>query len=290
MTILLDGNKIAADIKAELKEEISKLSVQPRLDVILVGDHPPSKVYVKKKCLACEEVGIKSQVHFADATQEKEVISLIRNKLNKNWLVDGILVQLPLPESWNVNNIFDAIHPDKDVDVFNPVNVGLLVQNRPKFLPPTPHAVQQIFKRSGLQLAGKHVVVINRSNIVGKPLSSMLIQDNGLYDNATVTVCHINTPPEILKEICLSADVIVVAVGIPNFLTADMVREDQIIIDVGINRIGEKKIVGDAHPEINGKVAYLTPVPGGVGPCTVAMLLYNAVEAAKFYINNEEQS
>lgn len=279
MANIIDGNAIAQAIKDEIKAEISALKLKPKLSVILVGNNPASKIYVNKKCEACAEVGIVSETHYFDEDEYLNVKARI-NKLNCDESVHGILIQLPLPKGWDQNILFNIVNPKKDVDVFNPINVGLLVQNRPRFLPPTPQAVQQIFKRSNLSLAGKHVVVINRSNIVGKPLSSMLVQDNGLYANATVTVCHDNTPPEILKQICLSADVIVVAVGIPNFLTVDMVTERQVIIDVGITRVG-KKIVGDVHPEVNDKVSWITPVPGGVGPCTVACLLVNTLEASK---------
>lgn len=279
MANILDGNTISQLIKDEIKAEINDLKLTPKLSVILVGDNNASKIYVKKKCEACAEVGIESEAYYFGEDEYLNVKAKL-NELNCDESVHGILIQLPLPKNWDQNTLLNIINPKKDVDVFNPINVGLLVQNRPRFLPPTPQAVQQIFKRSNLSLAGKHVVVINRSNIVGKPLSSMLIQDNGLYANATVTVCHDNTPPTILKQICLSADVIVVAVGIPDFLTADMVTERQIIIDVGITRVG-KKIVGDVHPDVQNKVSWITPVPGGVGPCTVACLLINTLEAAK---------
>lgn len=279
MANILDGIAISQFIKNEIKEEINDLGIKPKLAVILVGDNPASKVYVSKKCQACAEVGIASEAYYFGEDEFLNVKAKL-NELNCDDSVHGILIQLPLPKKWDQNLLFNIINPKKDVDVFNPINVGLLVQNRPRFLPPTPQAVQQIFKRSHLSLAGKHVVVINRSNIVGKPLSSMLIQDNGLYANATVTVCHDNTPPSILKQICLSADVIVVAVGIPNFLTTDMVSEHHIVIDVGITRLG-KKIVGDVDPEVNKKVSWITLVPGGVGPVTVSCLLMNTLKAAK---------
>jgi methylenetetrahydrofolate dehydrogenase (NADP+)/methenyltetrahydrofolate cyclohydrolase len=246
--------------------------------VVLVGNNEASTIYVKKKLEACKSVGIECVIHHYVATEEEKVLDRIKT-LNKYSSCNGILVQLPLPIGFDNNRIFDMIDPLKDVDVFHPENVGLLVQNRPRFLPPTPHAVREIVK-SVTNLVGKHVVVINRSNIVGKPLSSMLIQDNGEYANATVTVCHDKTSPAQLKAICLTADIIVVAVGIPNFLTPDMVNENQIIVDVGINRL-ENKIVGDVHPFVAEHVAYITPVPGGVGPVTVAMLLYNTVEAVR---------
>ena len=279
MANVLDGNAISQLIKDEIKAEINELNIKPKLCVILVGDNAASKIYVKKKCEACALVGIESETYYFTEDEYLNVKAKV-NELNYDDSVHGILIQLPLPKDWDQNTVFNIINPKKDVDVFNPINVGLLVQNRPRFLPPTPQAVQQIFKRSNLSLAGKHVVVINRSNIVGKPLSNMLIQDDGLYANATVTVCHDNTPPEILKQICLSADVIVVAVGIPDFLTTDMVTERQVIIDVGITRVG-KKIVGDVHPDVQNKVSWITTVPGSVGPCTIACLLVNTLEAFK---------
>jgi methylenetetrahydrofolate dehydrogenase (NADP+)/methenyltetrahydrofolate cyclohydrolase len=279
MALLLKGLPIAENIKNTLRTTIYAEKLTPRLSVILVGDDPASSIYVKRKQEACESVGIKSNVCHFQTNQEKEVVSMIES-LNLNPLCNGILVQLPLPKSWNSSKIFETINPLKDVDVFNPVNVGLLLQNRPRFLPPTPHGIRELIIQNGLPLRGQHVVVINRSNIVGKPLSSMLIQDNGEYANSTVTVCHDNTPAPQLKELCLIADIIVVAVGIPNFLTEDMVKHSQVVIDVGINRINGK-IVGDTHPTVVEKVRAISPVPGGVGPMTVAMLLHNTVEACK---------
>lgn len=277
MAKLLKGTPLAENIKNQIRKAIQEENLHPRLDVFLVGNDPASEIYVKKKEEACKSVGIQSRVHRQQTQQN--VINWI-TFLNGHSDCNGILVQLPLPVGWDDNKIFDIINPLKDVDVFNPENIGLLVQNRPRFLPPTPCGIRELIVGNGLSFFGQHVVVINRSNIVGKPLSSMLIQDNGDFANATVTVCHINTPPERLKHICLTADIIVVAVGIPNFLTADMVKENQVIIDVGINRVNGK-VVGDAHPEIIDKVGSITPVPGGVGPLTVAMLLYNTLEAAR---------
>lgn len=278
MAKLLKGFPIAESVKDQVKTIICRDQLHPRLDVLLVGNNEASTIYVKKKLEACKSVGIDCVIHHYLSTDEEKLLDRIK-ALNEHSLCNGILVQLPLPPAFDSNKIFDTINPLKDVDVFHPENVGLLVQNRPRFLPPTPHAIREIVK-SATTLAGKHVVVINRSNIVGKPLSSMLIQDNGEYDNATVTVCHDRTPPAQLRDICLSANIIVVAVGIPNFLMPDMVRENQTIIDVGINRL-EDKIVGDVHPFVVEKVEFITPVPGGVGPVTVAMLLYNTLEAMK---------
>lgn len=279
MAKILDGLALANTYKTRLREMLDTRKAKPRLDVILVGQDPASKIYVNKKRDACAEVGIESNVHNCSCDNLWEAFALTKQlikDLNRNSKVNGILVQLPLP--FSNEEIFDIISPMKDVDVFSPENVGLLVQNRARFLPPTPLAVQKLILDNGFSLKGKHVVVINRSDVVGKPLSSMLIQDN-VFANATVTVCHNNTPPEILKQICLSADIIVVAVGIPNFLTTDMVKEHHVVIDVGINRLG-KKIVGDVHPAVKDKVLAISPVPGGVGPMTVAMLLYNTADAA----------
>jgi len=279
MTILLKGLPIAENVKNQIRTAICYEKLHPQLNVILVGDDPASSIYVKRKQEACSSVGIRSEAHFFQLDQEQAVLEKI-HQLNLDADCNGILVQLPLPKGWDEYRIFETINPLKDVDVFNPVNVGLLLQNRPRFLPPTPHGVRELIIQNGLTLRGQHVVVINRSNIVGKPLSSMLMQDNGEYANATVTVCHDNTPPAQLKELCLMADIIVVAVGIPNFLTEEMVRPHQVVIDVGINRF-ENKIVGDCHPAVAEKVASISPVPGGVGPMTVAMLLYNTLEAAR---------
>jgi methylenetetrahydrofolate dehydrogenase (NADP+)/methenyltetrahydrofolate cyclohydrolase len=283
---IIDGSAIAAQIQQELKGEIAfftEHNVQPCLAVVLVGDNPASKIYVRRKREACEAVGIRSELvtninnHY-DLMDELAVLNRSRN-------IHGILVQLPLPkdewgEDYNLREVFEGIAPWKDVDVFHPENVGLLVQGRPRFLPCTPHGIQIMLARSGIQVKGKHVVVINRSNIVGKPLSSMLIQDCDEYANATVTVCHDNTPPEQLKRISRSADVIVVAVGIPGFLKADMVGAGAVVVDVGITRVNGK-ILGDVDSSVREVAGWVTPVPGGVGPMTVTMLLVNTLKAAR---------
>ncbi len=276
MAEIISGKIIACASNYEIAKKLSEIKCDPRLDVLLVGNDPRSEVYVRNKQKLCEELGIKSVLHRPRS--EAETVDTIC-QLNQLKECNGILVQLPLPKDYNATLIFDLIDPLKDVDVLNPVNVGLLVQNRARFLPPTPHAVRRLIKYV-TTLPGKHVVVINRSIIVGKPLSSMLIQDDAEYANSTVTVCHDQTPAAQLKELCLHSDIIVVAVGIPNFLTADMTTEQHVIIDVGINDV-EGKIVGDVHPFVKEKVKYITPVPGGVGPVTVSMLMYNTVEAAR---------
>lgn len=283
MVNILDGNKISEEIKLELKKEIDTLNIKPRLDVILVGDNEASKIYVRRKCLTCKEVGIISQVHLFDEVDELNVKVLI-NRLNSDKEVNGILVQLPLPKTWNSELLFDILNPEKDVDVFNPINVGLLVQNRHRFLPPTPHAIRILLNRSGIHIADKHICIINRSSLIGRPLSSMLIQDNDEYANATVSVCHDRTPFKKLCSISKSADIIVVAVGITGFLTKEMVSSEQVVIDVGVSRINNK-IVGDVDPEVYDIVKWVSKSVGGVGPLTVCMLLQNTLLAYKLQNN-----
>ena len=279
---IIDCKRISEEIKQEVRTASKafhkKKHRNPCLAVALVGDNPASQIYVGKKRQACCDVSIDSLVYYIIKSQES-LINIIK-QAGEDASIDGMLVQLPLPEGYNVNEVFDALDPRKDVDVFNPINVGLLVQNRPRFIPCTPHGIQQMLRRSDISIEGNHVVIINRSNIVGKPLSSMLIQDDGEKANATVTVCHDRTPPEELKKLCRDADIIVVAVGIPNFLTADMVRENQVVIDVGITRMG-KKVVGDVHPDVREVVGWISTVPGGVGLLTVSMLLHNTLKAAE---------
>lgn len=292
MPMLLNGDHVAHQIRNELKIQLAARRdahgyvgplPPPCLAVVLCTDDPASQVYVKKKIEACEEIGFGSflvqpfQGGIYRWENPREHLLKTIDWLNSAEGINGILVQLPLPKEIDQTEIFDRIDPLKDVDVFNPVNVGLLLQGRPRFIPCTPHAVQELLTRSGVAIAGKKVVIINRSDIVGKPLKALLIQDD-VEANATVTLCHDRTPPEMLKEVCLSADIIVVAVGKPRFLTADMVRVGSIVVDVGINRV-DGKIVGDVHPEAFAKVAAISPVPGGVGPMTVTMLMFNTLQA-----------
>jgi len=283
MAKLLDGSALAKEIQGEIYNVIKEKTIFPKLAILLVGDNSASEIYVNKKLEACAIVGIDAHVYRFDGSSELQVKNIIRS-LNNNLSVNGIIVQLPLPKSFDINSIFDLIDDKKDVDVFNPINVGLLIQNRPRFFPPTPTAIRALLYRNGITLKGKHVLIINRSNLIGKPLSSMLIQDNGEYDNATVTVSHDQTPSEELKKLCLIADVIVVAVGIPEFLTCDMVKEDHVVVDVGITRVG-KKVVGDVHPEVYDKIAWVSKVPGGVGPLVVSFLLKNTLRA--YFLQNE---
>ncbi len=289
---ILDGSKIAEKICDEIKSEILSYYRPPTLAVILCGDDPASIIYVRKKREACAKVGINSQlirlfengIEHWHAPQEV-LLDTIRG-LNYNESIDGILVQLPLPVGIDKFEVFNLIDPLKDVDVFNPINVGLLSQERPRFLPCTPQAVSQLLYRSGISVYKKKIVIINRSNIIGRPLFSMLNYDNNIHANATVVICHDHTSPETLKELCLWADIIIVAVGKPKFLTADMVKENQVIIDVGVNRTGLGKVVGDVDFEpVAEKVSAISPSIGGVGPCTVAFLLKNVVRAYKIRNN-----
>ena len=282
---IIDGNKIASDIRNELRQKIieykNSSGITPTLVALMVGDNPASQIYVQKKFDACQEVGISaSKVEVKDKDDLRKQIRL----LNIDNSVHGFILQLPLPSSWNANDFFSEFNPYKDVDVFHPENVGLLVQGRPRFLPCTPHGIQVMLHRSGIKVAGKQIVIINRSNVVGRPLSSMLIQDCDDYANATVTVCHDRTPPDLLKSITQTADIVIVAVGKPNFLTPDMVKKGVGIVDVGITRVG-KKVVGDVHLDVYEIASWATPVPGGIGPLTICMLLENTLIAAKMSLS-----
>ena len=275
---LIDGKLISAEIKAEAAEEAAALKekgIEPCLAVVLVGDNSASKVYVSNKEKACAAVGIKSVSHvLPEATTEEELLKLI-DELNKDANVHGILVQMPVPKHIDDRKVIMAISPDKDVDCFHPVNVGYLHTGAKGFLPCTPAGIIELIKRSGYSIAGKNCVVIGRSNIVGKPVAMLLMQENG-----TVTICHSKTKD--LAGICRGADIIVSATGKVNTVTADMVKEGAIIIDVGMNRNAEGKLCGDVDFENVKEVAgAITPVPGGVGPMTIAMLMKNCNTAAR---------
>lgn len=281
----IDGNRIAKIIREEIKSRVNQFrnetGIQPTLVALHAGTDPASQIYIDRKIKACEEVGICSYKIAIKPTQEDILWNI--NRLNRDDNVHGYILQLPLPNNIDPRPYFRSFDVGKDVDVFHPENVGLLVQGTPRFKPCTPHGIQQMLFRSGIQTAGKKVVIINRSNVVGKPLSSMLIQECDDYANATVTVCHDRTPPELLKSITKSADIVVVAVGKPGFLTADMISEGAVVIDVGITRVGDK-VVGDVDFDEVSKIAgAISKVPGGVGPMTVSMLLYNTLEAAKMW-------
>jgi methylenetetrahydrofolate dehydrogenase (NADP+)/methenyltetrahydrofolate cyclohydrolase len=279
---LLDGAALAKQIRRELASEVAgfvrQSGVTPKLAAVLVGDDPASQVYVRNKRRDCEEVGMQSELHkLPAATTQQELLTLI-DKLNDDPTVHGILVQLPLPEQIDTRVVLEAVSPNKDVDAFHPRNVGLMVQGHPRFLPCTAAAVQQILIRNDVPIAGQHVVVVGRSDIVGKPLSIMLAQ-RGAGADATVTLCHSRTRD--LAAITRQADILVVAIGRAAFVTGGMIRPGATVIDVGINRT-ESGLVGDVDFESAREVAgRLTPVPGGVGPLTRVMLLVNTLRAAR---------
>ena len=288
MTELILGKDVSAEIYSELRERIEFLksnNVTPGLAVVLVGDDPASQVYVRKKGEMCEELGMKSiTVRMpADTTQEQLMAKV--DELNKDPTVHGFLVQLPLPKHLDEESVINAIDPAKDVDCFHPSNVGRVLIGNPDFLPATPAGVQQMLVRKGIETAGKHVVIIGRSNIVGKPMAAMIVQ-KGLGADSTVTIVHSRTMN--LPEITRQADILIVAIGKPRFVTKDMVKEGAVVIDVGTNRIEDpthpkgSRLVGDVDFEdVKDKVSAITPVPGGVGPMTICMLMANAVKAAE---------
>ena len=292
---IIDGKQIASDIRTELKAEVQLLKrkgITPGLGVILVGIDPASISYVTAKEKACEEAGIYSDDNRLPVeTSEAELLALV-DKMNKNPKIHGILIQLPLPKHVDEQKVLLAIDPAKDVDGFHPMNVGKMVVGDKAFLPCTPHGVVQMLIRSGIKLDGAEIVIVGRSNIVGKPLANMLIQKSPV-GNATVTVCHTRT-----KDIAWhtrNADIVIAAAGRPNTVTAEMVKDGVVVIDVGVNRIDDStkkngfRLVGDVDFEaIKKKASYITPVPGGVGPMTITMLLYNTVESAK--IMNKKSS
>ena len=287
MAQLLNGKAIAKQIQQEIKSEVAEFSqshgVVPTLAAVLVGDDPASQVYVRNKERACEKAGLGSRLHrLAGDTTEAALLALVE-QLNRDPSVHGILIQLPLPGQIDSQRVLDAVSPLKDVDAFHPENVGLISQGRPRFLPCTPHGVQQILHRNGISTIGKHVVIVGRSNIVGRPLALMLSQSNSTCGaemaNATVTLCH--SKSNHLSEITGLADILVAAVGRSEFITGEMIKDGAVVVDVGINRT-EQGLVGDVEFSAAEKVAsYITPVPGGVGPMTVTMLLYNTLQAAR---------
>lgn len=279
---ILDGKKLAQQLRSELAEEIVEFiqnnGVVPCLAAVLVGDDSASEVYVRSKRSACEAVGIESQLHRLDAKASAEELLKLVSKLNKDAEVHGILIQLPLPPQMETGRVLVAVSPAKDVDAFHPENVGRLVQGRPRFLPCTPQGVQQLLVRSGIEIAGRHVVILGRSDIVGRPLSIMLSQ-RGPGGDATVTLCHSRTRD--LAAVTRTADILVVALGKPKFVTADMVKPGAVVVDVGINRTDDG-LVGDVDFAAVREVAgAITPVPGGIGPLTIAMLLRNTLLAAQ---------
>lgn len=279
MAEIINGKLVSANIRSEIAEQVKAhketFGKAPGLAVVVVGDDPASAVYVRNKHKACLEVGIESyQIELPDSTTEEELFAEI-DRLNKDERVNGILVQLPLPKGINEESVINRISPDKDVDAFHPTNVGRIMIGNYKFLPCTPAGIIDLMDYYGIEIAGKRCVVIGRSNIVGKPMALLLTERNG-----TVTLCHSKTRG--LDEICRQADIIVVAIGRAQFLKADMVKPGAIIIDVGINRLENGKLCGDvAFDEVSEVASMITPVPGGVGPMTIATLLKNTLTAAK---------
>lgn len=276
MTQVIDGKKISQEIKDELREKVVSLKNEGKeaaLAVILVGNDPASTVYVGNKKKACEYIGIRSQSYeLPEDTSEDELLELIE-KLNQDDSVNGILVQLPLPEHISEDKIIRAISPLKDVDGFHPQNVGKLVIGEEGFVPCTPAGIIFLLKRSGIEIEGKNCVVVGRSNIVGKPMALLMLREN-----ATVTVAHSRT--RNLKEICRQADILIVAIGKPQFITSEYIKEGAVVIDVGIHRDENNKLCGDVkYDEVAEHTSAITPVPGGVGPMTIAMLMHNCVES-----------
>ena len=278
MAIIIDGKELAKKIRANLKiecEELKNKQINPKLAVIMVGDDPASKVYVRNKSKVCEDVGIEYKEYLlSSTTTQKELIELIE-KLNQDKTINGILLQSPIPANLDINEAFRTISPQKDVDGFNPVNVGKLVLSQDTFVSCTPYGIMKMFEEYNIDLTGKNVVILGRSNIVGKPLMHCC-----LNKNATVTVCHSKT--QNLAQKAKEADILISAIGKPQFVTADMVKENAVVIDVGINRLENGKITGDVDFEnVKEKASYITPVPGGVGPMTIAMLMNNVIKATK---------
>lgn len=274
----IDGKAIGQEIRNELKEEVASLvaqGVQPGLAVILVGENPASETYVKNKEKSSKEAGMKSVLTKLPETVSEEDLLAEVEKLNQDDTIDGILVQLPLPKHIDENKVIRAISPEKDVDGFHPMNVGKMLIGQETFLPCTPYGIMQLLERSNVDIAGKHAVIIGRSNIVGKPMGQLLLQKD-----ATVTYCHSRT--EDLKKFTQQADILIVAIGIAKFITGDYIKEGAVVIDVGMNRDENGKLCGDVDYESAEKQASaITPVPGGVGPMTITMLLKNTVESAE---------
>jgi methylenetetrahydrofolate dehydrogenase (NADP+)/methenyltetrahydrofolate cyclohydrolase len=285
---VIDGKSVSTKIREELKGEIERLTkkgFRPGLAVVLVGENPASQVYVGSKEKSCQELGILSEAYkLPEDTPEKDLLDLVM-KLNKKKEIDGILVQLPLPKHIDEDKVLLAIDPDKDVDGFHPINVGRMWSGNPRFLPCTPWGVQELLVRYNVDTSGKHVVVIGRSNIVGKPVAGILVQkEKGA--NATVTICHSATKD--IASITRQADILIAAIGKPEFVTGDMVKPGATVIDVGVNRIPDAscksgtRLVGDVNfNQVKEKASFITPVPGGVGPMTIAMLMKNTVRSAQ---------
>jgi methylenetetrahydrofolate dehydrogenase (NADP+) / methenyltetrahydrofolate cyclohydrolase len=279
MGIIINGNKIAQEIRLQVRDEAiafkNKSGITPGLAVILVGDDPASQVYVGRKGKACAEVGFLSREYKLAADAPESRLLEIIAELNQDNLIHGILVQLPLPKHISTDKIIAAIDPRKDVDGFHPFNVGGLVSGNPLFVPCTPRGIMELINHTGIKLVGKEAIVVGRSNIVGKPMALLL-----LAQHATVTICHSRTRD--LPAVTRRADLLIAAVGKPEMITADMVKDGAVVIDVGVNRLESGKLAGDvAFSEVASKASYITPVPGGVGPMTIAMLIKNTLDAAR---------
>lgn len=279
MANIIDGKEVSQHIRGEVAKATAELKektgVTPGLAAVLVGEDPASEIYVRNKRKACTEAGMYSEEHKLPAeTTEQQLLNLI-DRLNNDPKIHGILVQLPLPDHINDIKVLRAVSPDKDVDGFHPYNVGLLVEGNPRFISCTPNGIMKMLEYYDIDVKGKEAVVVGRSNIVGKPVAILL-----LHRHATVTVCHSRT--QELPEVTRRADILVAAIGRANFITADMVKEGAVVIDVGINRNEEGKLIGDVDfGPVSEKASYITPVPGGVGPMTISMLLWNTLESAK---------
>ena len=278
MAVIIEGKELAKKIRENLRiecEELNKRGIKSKLAVIMVGDDSASKVYVRNKSKACEDVGVEYEEYLLSSdVSQKELIDLIK-KLNQDETVNGVLLQSPIPSNLDINEAFITIAPEKDVDGFNPVNVGKLVLNQDTFVSCTPYGIMKMFEEYNIDLNSKNVVILGRSNIVGKPLIHCC-----LNKNATVTICHSKT--QDIKNISSKADILISAIGRAHFVTADMVKENAVVIDVGINRLDNGKITGDVDFEnVEKKASYITPVPGGVGPMTIAMLMNNVIKATK---------
>ena len=275
MALRIDGKAISAAVKEQVRAEIERDKIKEGLAVVIVGDDPASRVYVNNKKKACELCGIQSFEYALPAETTQEQLLELVDTLNKDSKVNGILVQLPLPKHLDEKAVIEHISPLKDVDAFHETNVGKIMIGNYSFLPCTPAGCMELIHSTGIEVAGKECVVVGRSNIVGKPMAMLLLHENG-----TVTICHSKT--KNLAEVCRRADILVAAVGRPNFVTADMVKDGAVVIDVGINRLENGKLCGDVKfDEVSEKAGYITPVPGGVGPMTIAMLMKNTLTAAR---------
>lgn len=279
MAEIINGKKLAKEIREDLKikcEELKERGIKPKLAVIMVGDDRASQVYIRNKSKVCDEIGIEFEEHLLDANIEQEVLIDLIEKLNKDKNIHGILLQSPIPKHLDINEAFRTIAPEKDVDGFNPLNVGKLCLNQETFVSCTPYGIMKMFEAYDIDLTGKNVTIIGRSNIVGKPLIQCC-----LNKNATVTVCHSKT--KNLKQHTQNADVVIAAIGKSKFVTEDMIKPGAVVIDVGINRSDDGNITGDVDFEnVYNKASYITPVPGGVGPMTIAMLMNNVIKACSF--------